>query len=708
MNLNIFSTWRRNLLGLIVLFGAALCASGQDYSKWSTLQVTAAVESNPPRITLSWPAREADFTKYNLQRKASGTSTVYATLAKASTGYVDTNVVAGVAYEYKITANAVDTTNFPMAYGTITSGINLAASHFTGGLLMVVASDVHASLTSDLTTYRNNLRGEGWSVSQITVNPEDSVTSVKAAILAQVTASSVPMKAVVLVGHVPVPYSGNLNPDAHPEHRGAWPCDGYYGDLQSDVWTDVNVDTRLNTVQPANARNSNIPGDGKFDQSTFPGIVELAVGRIDFHDLPSFTGKTHVQLLKGYFSKNHQYRNGLTSVIRRAVVDDNLAMLREGPSGALRRAATGIFGPTGVVDGDFLSHGVASMFGGGFGYGQYNAVDGVGSTASIATNGVKSVFNVLFGSYFGDWDTSDNPLRATIAATGNSLAAIWSSRPVCHFHNMAVGKTIGDSVQAMMNQTSDSYLQVGYNSRAVSTALMGDPTLNLNPVSPARSLLGILAGSTATLSWAHSLDTSARNYFVYRLNPGEVIPVLLTPTPIASTNFIDVNAVAGTRYAVSSTKLVYTSATCWIRSVAVDTGLTVSADPVAAWKSMMFGSSANNVNIAGDGADPDKDGCPNLLEYALGSDPLNSTSKGGMYNTFITGIGADRMLSADFRVCTANSGVNVTYQCSNSLGGWVTVSTPTVVSSTTTHTVYRVSVSAAGSKCFLRALVSRK
>ncbi len=297
------STWFRHLLlATTLLLSQPTGVLAQDYSKYMTIQVTARVSTAPaPQIVLSWPNRTADFIRYSLQRKATGTTTVYTTLPNTATGYIDTNVIPGLVYEYKINATSVNRDN-PVGYGTISAAVEAPAIHSQGTLLMVVASDVHAGLAFELSTYRNNLRGEGWNVAQVTVNPTDSVAAVKATILAQVAAASVPVKSLILVGHVPVPYSGNLNPDAHPEHRGAWPCDGYYGDLHSEVWTDTTVNTVTNSVPPMSSRNINVPGDGKFDQSTFPGVVELCVGRVDFHDLPAFTGKTHLQLLKAYFS----------------------------------------------------------------------------------------------------------------------------------------------------------------------------------------------------------------------------------------------------------------------------------------------------------------------------------------------------------------------------------------------------------------------
>ena len=34
------------------------------------------------------------------------------------------------------------------------------------------------------------------------------------------------MSTIFLFGDIAVPYSGDINPDAHPDHKGAWPADG--------------------------------------------------------------------------------------------------------------------------------------------------------------------------------------------------------------------------------------------------------------------------------------------------------------------------------------------------------------------------------------------------------------------------------------------------------------------------------------------------
>jgi hypothetical protein len=77
--------------------------------------------------------------------------------------------------------------------------------------------------------------------------------------------------------------SGNICPDGHPDHYGAWPSDGYYADLDGS-WTDVSV----NNSASGKDKNQQYSADGKFDQSTFPTSVDLQMGRFDMRNLPLY------------------------------------------------------------------------------------------------------------------------------------------------------------------------------------------------------------------------------------------------------------------------------------------------------------------------------------------------------------------------------------------------------------------------------------
>ena len=70
-----------------------------------------------------------------------------------------------------------------------------------------------------------------------------------------------------------------------------------------------------------------MPGDGKFDQSNMPSDVELAVGRVDFHNMTCFSNKnparSELDLLRAYLNKDHNFRHRVFTVARRGLVCDN-------------------------------------------------------------------------------------------------------------------------------------------------------------------------------------------------------------------------------------------------------------------------------------------------------------------------------------------------------------------------------------------------
>jgi hypothetical protein len=127
------------------------------------------------------------------------------------------------------------------------------------------------------------------------------------------------IEAVFLFGHIPVPYSGDICPDGHePGHKGAWPADVYYGDVDG-VWTDSEV----SVTGASSTRNHNVPGDGKFDQSEIPSAVELAVGRVDVSGYRTLFSPSEQEYARRYLNKNHAFRHGRVETRRVGLIDDN-------------------------------------------------------------------------------------------------------------------------------------------------------------------------------------------------------------------------------------------------------------------------------------------------------------------------------------------------------------------------------------------------
>jgi hypothetical protein len=345
-------------VGLAVSF-PALAASVSDFA----VRVSGTVQTSPTGIVLSWPL-DPTTTGYILYRKlrddtswpSSGT-----TLPANSTGYTDTSVVVGGAYEYRIEKNGPDY----YGYGYIYAGIEVPLVANRGKVILLVDSSLASSLVTELARLRQDLVGDGWTVirhdvPRMTVDPANASSSawsarsnelanVKGLIKTDYNADPGNVKAVLLFGHVAVPYSGDIYPDGHTTHRGAWPADVFYGDMNG-VWGDSSV-----TSTGGNARNRNVPGDGKFDPTWIPSDVELEVGRVDFANMPAFSqGET--ELLRGYLNKDHNFRHVLYTVERRGLIDDHLGLTTSEPIAANGwRNFAPFFGAASTFTGEWLT-----------------------------------------------------------------------------------------------------------------------------------------------------------------------------------------------------------------------------------------------------------------------------------------------------------------------------------------------------------------
>ena len=337
-----FRLTRRLLAGVLVAAwtfalpdGRAAAQATSDYA----VQVTAAVQSTPPRITLSWPAF-AGATQHTVYRKAWGVATwgaAMATLAGSATGYVDNGVTVGTTYEYQVarTASVAGT-------GYVATGIERPLVEDRGKVVLVVDDTMAVPLAAELTRLELDLAADGWTVLRHDVARNATVPSVKALIKADYDADPTRVNSVFLFGHVPVPYSGNLAPDGHGDHVGAWPADLYYGDMDG-VWTDVSN-------LGGTGRQNNVAGDGKFDQSYAPGgTVELGVGRVDLANMPAFAPKTESDLLRQYLNKEHGFRVKSWTLPARGLIDDNFgAFGGEAFASTGWRAFSAFFGPANV------------------------------------------------------------------------------------------------------------------------------------------------------------------------------------------------------------------------------------------------------------------------------------------------------------------------------------------------------------------------
>lgn len=420
----------------------------------------------------------------------------------------------------------------PPRFGHIFAGIRYAPPEDRGAVLLLVASDVVDELPDRVARLEVDLICDGYRVRRSVVEPSADVPDVKAAVVAA-RQSDPSIGTVFILGSVPVPYSGNIQ-SGHPDHVGAWPADVYYGEIDGP-WTDESVDN----TSASRPQNHNVPGDGKFDQTFLPSDVDLEVGRVDLHDLPAFNTDEYT-LLAQYLDKNHEYRRGVFTPAQLGLVDDNLGeAYGTAPACLGWRNFTATSGSGAVTAADYFGTLATEsrVWSYGVGAGSYSSCNGVGTTYNFVVTPVKTVFTGLFGSYFGDWDSQDNLLRAALANAGWPLASFWGGRPTWLLHRMALGRSIGEA--ARLTQNNDHLYVVSDGGRQIVPALLGDPTLRLHVAEPPGDLSVLQEGaSSVRISWRPS-DDADEGYHVYRA-PGVCQTFeRLTALPVADTTFVD-------------------------------------------------------------------------------------------------------------------------------------------------------------------------
>lgn len=499
------------------------------------VRVTASVQSSPPQIILGWPgnATSNQYTIYRKLKTGSAWGSPIATLSGTVNQYVDNSVTTATNYEYRIVRIGTNYTG----YGYINVGCEVPAIEYRGKLILLVDSNFTAPLALEIKRLIEDIEGDGWEVIRHDVLRAGAVTHVKSIVVNDYALDSINTKAVFILGHVPVPYSGNINPDGHGDHLGAWPADVYYGDMDG-IWTDVSVTST--TASPA--RTQNAPGDGKFDQSLVPGNVELQVGRVDFANMPAFA-LSEQQLLKNYLDKDHEYRKKIVSPIKRAVVDDNFGYFSsEAFAASGYKNFAPLVGTNSITAADYFTsmNGNSYLWSYGCGGGSYTSAGGIGSTANFATANLQGVFTMLFGSYFGDWDSQNNFLRAPLAQ-GRTLTNVWSGRPHYQFHHMALGENIGYGLLLTQNNLGGLYFAspTAITGKWIHNALMGDPTLRNDVVAPVSNVVATKAGNHCFISWTASTETNAIGYNLYMKNDSNTVYQKINNNPIAGTSYTD-------------------------------------------------------------------------------------------------------------------------------------------------------------------------
>jgi hypothetical protein len=512
-------------------------------AKNQVVRVQAIAQENGT-ITLLWPAENyaGTFDIYKRTNPAlESWGLPIASLPGNQNSYNDASVKKGEAFEYQIIKRVGSTID---ALGYIFAGNAWPEPKQFDGIILLIDSNYKIPLQAEIAQLSSNLTKESYWVYQMFAGRNETPANVKKRLEDFYNAAKIKPACLFIIGHVPVPYAGNYSsngaappPDGHVEgsgnHTGAWPADVYYGIFDGEF-----TDDWVNLTTGAQARNHNVPGDGKFDQTKLPGNAALEVGRIDFFNMPAF-GKTDTLLTKNYLQRNHAWRNAQWKITERALIDNNFSGFNLASTGYANFAS--IIGSDSTFDNrDYFT---AQKSGGylwsyGCGAGSFTSCNGIGNTNSFVNDSFDNVFTILAGSFFGDWDVQNNFLRAPLAA--KSLASFWGGIPKWYVHHMALGERIGKGAKITQNN-SGFYFTGNFNASANSMhiALMGDPTLTIRNLPPLQNLQAISENKQVKLYW----NSAALNqqYAVYVVDTVKHVYNRVNEQIITDTFYTDVN-----------------------------------------------------------------------------------------------------------------------------------------------------------------------
>jgi len=172
-----------------------------------TFPVKAQVLANG--IQLQWNKQTGVNANHILRKERSQkTFTVMATnIPLNDTTYLDQSVLPGQAFEYCIqSASSMNISSYVYA------GIELAPVHQAGEILLLIDSTYMNAASQELSTFREDLIKEGWMVHQQYVGRSQADSDIKQIIQSYYAANPSQFKGVILMGHIPVPYSGKSLP----------------------------------------------------------------------------------------------------------------------------------------------------------------------------------------------------------------------------------------------------------------------------------------------------------------------------------------------------------------------------------------------------------------------------------------------------------------------------------------------------------------
>ncbi len=490
-----------------------------------SVKLTADVDSEDTSITINWIVDERA-TGFDLYKRKYGEQSWSSKIGQFNTdtnSFSDFDILPNTLYEYKIqkyTEEDVD------GFGYILSGIAIDPSHVEGKAILVLTETTYQNVESQISKFQDILSLDGWPNRLLIVPDEYIVEDVKNLLVGEY--QSDPFTTCLLLGDVPIALSGNVSPDGHETQGGAWAADLYYGDMDGE-WTDTITSTII-SPWPV---NHNIPGDGKWDQSIIPSDIEVAIGRIDFSNLPVFE-KDEYELLSDYIEKNIAYRTKEMEVRKRAAIYNINPWIGALGQNGVRNFST-IVSPDSILYDDFeplWNESYMWLYAASSGF--HDILFMVTTSTELAKRPLRAVFTNFFGSRFGNYDYTNNIMR-TALGSGDVLSSCWVGAPHWHFHSMAMGFSLGHATIATQN--NDTIYTADHNVKGIHVNLLGDPTLGLYPMEKIESIEATENQLFIDLSWTPTSD--AQGYFIYRKSIEDSDFEILNSIPVPNTTYRD-------------------------------------------------------------------------------------------------------------------------------------------------------------------------
>jgi hypothetical protein len=159
------------------------------------------------------------------------------------------------------------------------------------------------------------------------------------------------------------------------------------------------------------------------------------------------------------------------------------------------------------------------------------------------------------GSYFMDWNMSDDFLRGALATPNYGVAGFVAESqalPISlwNFSVFEAGQPLGHALLATENHKTGIGIDRMF-------AIMGDPTLRVHTLRPVTSLGATVAGGSTSLIWTAPAEQGTFQYYVLRAPNLSGTFVNLTPNGVATTSYSDSSSGngSGVQYMVRATQL---------------------------------------------------------------------------------------------------------------------------------------------------------